>query len=77
MLDHLLEKPTQQSIYDNAWLMMEFEKQIVGPSIRDSRVIAEIESGTPTNEVLDDIWKGFENWADEYLHTEKQSYEEE
>lgn len=78
MLDYLLEEPCERTnkAWDTVWLMYKFEKEVVAPKIRDPEVVEEMRAGVPVDDLLDDIWKGFEEWADEYLNDEKQAYYE-
>lgn len=78
MLDYLLEEPVecQDGVWDIAWLMVKYEKEVVGPEIKSDWVIAERKAGVATDEILDSIWEGYEKWAEEFLDGEKESFYE-
>ncbi len=78
MLNYLLEHPVecQESVWDMAWLMGKYERDIVGPEAKADWVREEIESGVSRDEILDSIWEGYEKWAEEFLDDKKDSHYE-
>ncbi len=71
MLDYLLEEPCEcfkSSVWNKDWLMKEFEACVVSPTVGAAWAIDEMEAGVPVNAILDNIWEGYEKWAEEQLY---------
>jgi len=79
MLDYMLEEPVEcfkTSVWNKDWLMKEFEECVVRPTINASWAIDELEAGVPMSALLDNLWEGYEKWAEEYLDNEQTSFYE-
>lgn len=79
MLDYMLEEPCESfktCVWNKDWLMVEFEACVVRPTINSCWAIDEMEAGVPISAILDNIWEGYEKWAEEYLDNEKESFYE-
>ena len=49
------------------WLMDIFEKEYIGEMINQSWAIDELDAGVTIEQLYEDLCKGYERWAEEYL----------
>lgn len=77
MLDYMLEEPVEcfkTCVWNKDWLMTEFQACVVTPTVNAAWAIDELMAGVPMASLLDNIWEGYEKWAEEYLDNEQTSF---
>lgn len=60
------------SFWNLHWLMKEFEEKVVRNLIWSAWAIDEMAAGIPQETIVNDIWQGYESWAEEYFYKVKE-----
>lgn len=55
------------SVWNKEWLMMEYQTRVVDVIIRQGWAIDEMVAGVSQENLLDEIWESYPDWAEVYL----------
>ena len=76
MLDYLLEEDCDVEI--DVWncedLVEQFEFEVVDRYLKSEGAIEDMRSGLPRSEIVEDLWEGFEQWADQKMKHDMDFY---
>ena len=71
MIDAWLEEPCDDPrlcTWNMVWLIDLFKEEVLKPLMHSCWAIDEMDAGVPAETIEDDIWKGYEKWAEEKLY---------